>query len=165
MGNWLEERFKQASDEELFAIFTEIAEFHREGVLRPDAKLRDIEWGYRAVVCTTSSLLRTVEDQALFEMSRRFSAGVESGKHCGAISRSTRLTLDELGCMDGKPVWCEDTNHYGLICVTDDCRWPGVPFLYWKEGEARFEFNIKNRDLHIYRCLPAGVGESAPTKI
>lgn len=71
--NWLGHRMENASDEELKELFSEITHFRRTGLL-VGGKLRDLERQFSDNVSHTrgGECMRLVEDEVLFEMSRRF---------------------------------------------------------------------------------------------
>lgn len=65
------------------------------------------------------------------------------------------LNQQELQEMAGKPVYCVETELYGIIKCEAIGRWAGVPFLvgvWHQDGVAvNFEYNIIERKLKCYR--------------
>lgn len=71
-NNWLGKKVESFSDDELRAMFVEIAEFRRTGLLLSPSKLRSLERDFSNFIQNHDGHLRLVEDEVLFEMSRRF---------------------------------------------------------------------------------------------
>lgn len=71
--NWLGQRMKNMDDIELAELFNEIAEFRKTGILKGE-KLRDLAKEFSDNVSHTnySENMRLIEDEILFEMSRRY---------------------------------------------------------------------------------------------
>ena len=70
------------------------------------------------------------------------------------------LTVERLREMDGKPVWIEDLQTYGLVSVENNGTWEGVPFVVFTENGVKFTYNIEERGLKIYAYLPAHIDRS-----
>ena len=70
---WLGHRIAAYEPTELMALFEEIYDFRRTGILK-GGKLRALEMEFSANVSNTKGgdCLRLVEDEVLFEMSRRY---------------------------------------------------------------------------------------------
>lgn len=70
------------------------------------------------------------------------------------------LSLEQLREMDGKPVWIEDLQTYGLVSVENNGTWEGVPFVVFTENGVKFTYNIEERGLKIYAYPPAHIDRS-----
>lgn len=70
------------------------------------------------------------------------------------------LSLEQLREMDGKPVWIEDLQTYGLASVENNGTWEGVPFVIFTENGTKFTYNIEERGLKIYPYPPAHIDRS-----
>lgn len=76
--NWLGHKMENISDPDLFALFEEITEFRRIGIL-VGGTLRALEREFSDNVSKTSygECMRLVEDAVLYEMARRFHNALE----------------------------------------------------------------------------------------
>lgn len=67
------------------------------------------------------------------------------------------LSISELKEMAGQPVWCSDTESYGIVKCDKIGSWAGIPFLHgsWYNEEngisSDFEYDIQRRELKCYR--------------
>jgi hypothetical protein len=78
-NHWIDDMMADIPDADFLAIFSDIAEFRRRGLLRPDSPMRDLESRFRAACHTEDSMLRQVEDAVLYEMARRYNNALEVG--------------------------------------------------------------------------------------
>ena len=103
-NNGLGAKMSAIPQNQLMILFEEIAEFRRTGILS-GGELRDLEKEFSDNVSHTpySECMRLIEDEVLFEMSRRYYNLSDQ------MSSKIPLTLDELREMGGKPYW-----HVGL---------------------------------------------------
>ena len=72
LDNWFGQKIGELSDDELRQLFLEIHSFRRTGVLTSPSKLRELERDFSNTIQNHDGHLRIVEDEVLFEMSRRF---------------------------------------------------------------------------------------------
>lgn len=78
-NHWIDDMMADIPDADFLAIFSDIAEFRRRVLLRPDSPMRDLESRFRAACHTEDSMLRQVEDAVLYEMARRYNNALEVG--------------------------------------------------------------------------------------
>ena len=71
VGTWLGRRVESLSAAELCALFKEIAEFRRTGILTGN-RLRNLSREFSENVTHSTMDMRIVEDEILFEISRRY---------------------------------------------------------------------------------------------
>lgn len=73
IDTWLGCRMKDMSEADLSSVFKEIAEFRRTGILKGD-RLRNLAREFSDSVTHTDygQNMRLIEDEVLFEMSRRY---------------------------------------------------------------------------------------------
>ena len=73
INTWLGQRMKNMSEAELAELFKEISDFRRTGVLKGE-QLRNLAKEFSDNVTHTDygQNMRLVEDEVLFEMSRRY---------------------------------------------------------------------------------------------
>lgn len=74
----------ELTDNELLCLFPDIAEFRRQGLLRGDSPVRDLDAKFRAACNTDNSMLRQVEDAVLYEMARRYNNALETGAYASS---------------------------------------------------------------------------------
>lgn len=70
------------------------------------------------------------------------------------------LSLEQLKQMDGKPVWCEDVERWAIVSVSDAGKWKDIPFALFEKNDARFEWNVEDRELSLYSYPPAHIDRS-----
>lgn len=70
-SNWFAARVSELSDDDLCAVYEEVHDFRKTGILDGDAALRKLDREFREQFDSNSSL-RLVEDAVLFEIGRRF---------------------------------------------------------------------------------------------
>ena len=61
------------------------------------------------------------------------------------------LTLKELRLMEGRPAWCAELECWGIVTVDSAGRWAGIPFFLGRWKETKFNYDIQNRGLTLYR--------------
>ena len=68
------------------------------------------------------------------------------------------LSLAQLQTMAGQPVWCAETNCWGIIKLESIGPWAWQPFLigatHYEGGAVDFELDITNRGYTLYRHKP-----------
>lgn len=67
------------------------------------------------------------------------------------------LSLEQLKQMDGKPAWCEDVERWAIVSVSDAGKWKDIPFALFEKNDARFEWNVEDRELSLYSYPPAHI--------
>ena len=70
------------------------------------------------------------------------------------------LSLEQLKQMDGKPVWCEDVERLAIVSVSDAGKWKDIPFALFEKNDARFEWNVEDRELSLYSYPPPHIDRS-----
>ena len=81
VDTWLGRRVESLSAAELCALFKEIAEFRRTGILTGN-RLRNLSREFSENVTHSAMDMRIVEDEILFEISRRYYNEKEKKKTC-----------------------------------------------------------------------------------
>ena len=72
-NNWLSQAVSKKNDDELAILFSEIAEFHKVGVLPAHSALRTLSGELeREKSIPSATFLRQTEDAVLYEMARRY---------------------------------------------------------------------------------------------
>lgn len=77
-NHWIDQIMEKVLDYELVAIFTDITEFRRTGLLKPESPLRVLDGIFRRQCGQSDTMLREVEDAVLYEMARRYNNVAES---------------------------------------------------------------------------------------
>ena len=65
------------------------------------------------------------------------------------------LTLEQLWEMDGKPVWIEDVNRWGLVFIPEARQFKNTPFVLFRKEGVQFEWQIEGSELSLYSYPPA----------
>ena len=81
VDTWLGRRVESLSAAELCTLFKEIAEFRRTGILTGN-RLRNLSREFSENVTHSAMDMRIVEDEILFEISRRYYNEKEEKKTC-----------------------------------------------------------------------------------
>lgn len=137
-NNWLGNKLDAMPQNQLMVLFKEIAEFRQTGMLSGN-ELRNLEKEFSDNVSHTtySECMRLIEDEVLFEISRRF-------YNLNHVAPSNApLTLDEMREMGGKPYW-----HVGLQEDSPPPHWSILDSFYASHIE---DYGYGKRWL-AYRC-------------
>lgn len=70
------------------------------------------------------------------------------------------LSLEQLREMDGKPVWIEDTNCWGLVFIPEAGRFKNAPFVLCRKRGVQIEWQVEGSELTIYPYPPAHIDRS-----
>lgn len=71
-NHWIDQIMEKVSDYELTAMFTDITEFRRTALLKPESPVRALDRIFRNQCGQSDTMLRMVEDAVLYEMARRY---------------------------------------------------------------------------------------------
>lgn len=99
--HWIDKIVDTVPDYELTAMFADITEFRRTGLLRPESPVRALDKIFRKQCGQSDTMLRMTEEAVLYEMARRYnnlveddrSASIEGWESLGA--RAVLLCKDE----------------------------------------------------------------------
>lgn len=62
-----------------------------------------------------------------------------------------QYSFEELKTMDGRPVWCSETECWGIISVDEEGAWKDTPFFNFTHKGSSFCYNVFNRGLNCYK--------------
>lgn len=82
----------------------------------------------------------------------------ESGEY--HFRDDTKLSLEQLKQMDGKPVWIEDTSCWGLVFIPEAGRFKNAPFVLCRKRGVQIEWQVEGNELTIYSYPPAHIDRS-----
>lgn len=85
----------------------------------------------------------------------------ESGEY--HFRDDTKLSLEQLKQMDGKPVWIEDTSCWGLVFIPKAGQFKNSPFVIFRKEGVQFEWHVTDSELTIYSYPPAHIDRRAWT--
>lgn len=70
------------------------------------------------------------------------------------------LTVERLREMDGKPVWIEDVNRWGVVSIPEAEQFKNTPFVLFRKEDVQFEWQIEDSELTVYSYPPAHIDRS-----
>lgn len=70
------------------------------------------------------------------------------------------LTVEQLREMDGKPVWIEDVNRWGLVFIPEVGQFKNSPFVLFRKEGVQFEWQIEDSELTVYPYPPTHIDRS-----
>ena len=73
------------------------------------------------------------------------------------------LSLEQLRKMDGKPVWIEDVNRWGLVSIPEAGQFKNSPFVLFRKNGVQFEWLVEDSELTVYSYPPAHIDREAWT--
>ena len=79
-GHWIDQIMDKVSDYELTAMFADITEFRRTGLLKSGSPVRALDRILRKQCGQNDTMLRVVEDAVLYEMARRYNNMAEDDR-------------------------------------------------------------------------------------
>lgn len=71
------------------------------------------------------------------------------------------LSLEQLKQMDGKPVWIDEINCWGLVSISESGQFKNLPFVLFRKAGVQFEWDVTDSKLTLYSHLPAHIDVKA----
>lgn len=109
--------------------------------------------------CSPALQKELVEQKEVFELALTALRSMsESGEY--HFRDDTKLSLEQLKQMDGKPVWIEDTSCWGLVFIPKAGQFKNSPFVLFRKKGVQFEWQIEDSELTVYAYPPAHIDRS-----